>query len=95
MTYAIKVIRSSSTVTHSSELEKLEKKNVALTDLLSIERKYFETKISNLKRNLFLLENSFTLKDGEFTCTAVALHDKNEAYDCLDHEFTNMIHSYD
>ncbi|CAL2258741.1 unnamed protein product [Prunus armeniaca] len=39
MTYATEVIRSSSTVTPFSDLEKLEKKNVAFTDLLLIERK--------------------------------------------------------
>lgn len=54
-------------------------------------RKCFETKVSNLKRNLSLLENSLALKDREFDSTTSTLHDKNLAYDCLDHEFTDMI----
>ncbi|KAI5317831.1 hypothetical protein L3X38_037538 [Prunus dulcis] len=53
VTYATKVIQSSSTVAPPYvELEKLEKKNAAFTNLLSTERKCFETTILDFKKIL-------------------------------------------
>lgn len=53
MTYATKVIQSSSTVAPPSvELEKPEKKNAAFTNLLSIELKCFETTVLDFKMKL-------------------------------------------
>ncbi|CAL9025583.1 unnamed protein product [Prunus brigantina] len=46
-------------------LKRLDKKNTALTDLLSTEQKRHEMKILNLKRNMSLLKSSLTLKDFE------------------------------
>ncbi|CAL8169491.1 unnamed protein product [Prunus armeniaca] len=55
--------------------KELDKKNTALTDLLSTEQKQKEMKISYLKRNMSLLKSSLAMKDCELDSSAAALNE--------------------
>lgn len=63
--------------------------------MLSAEQAYHETKVSKLKRNMFLLKSSLTLEDGEFDSSTFAIQERKKPYFRLEHKHVDMTCSYD
>lgn len=94
--FTAEAIQSSSIIApFSAEFEKLEKKNVASSDLHSTEQTRQNMKILDLKRHVSLLKSSLALKDGELDSIVVALSERKKACLRIEHEFADLSQSYD